>query len=166
MFRKLSRILFAPFNLELQVKLLYRISRVCIRIPMCGWFLARVVRYFMRVISGCDISPKAVIADSVRFLHPNGVVIGADVVIRDDVWIWQQVTIGSHGRKDRDKAYPLIDKGVRIYAKASIIGGVHVGENSAVGAHSLVIQDVPSERTVAGIPAKVVNEQVDLGGRR
>lgn len=55
--------------------------------------------------------------------HPIGIVIGDGVIIKDNVMVFQQVTFGSHGRKEKEMRYPIIESGVKIYAGAKIIGG-------------------------------------------
>lgn len=104
----------------------------------------------------CQISYKAKIGKKIFFPHPIGIVIGDGVQIADGVKIWQQVTIGSHGKLDRELEYPKINSGVRIFAGSVVIGGVELGEGSTIGALSLVTKDVAPNMTVAGIPAKPI----------
>ena len=138
---------------------LYRLSRFFrIKLPVIGTQLSVITRYVLRVYSSCDISPLAVIEKDVSFMHPTGVVIGDGVIVRSGTKIWQQVTLGSHGKKGEDMCYPTIGNNVRIYAKASIIGGVLIGESAIIGAHSLVLCDVPSGRKAAGVPAKLLKD--------
>ncbi len=154
---QIAKFLAAFVDLELHVLALYRLSRVCLKLPVGGWLFSKFFRHLIRVASGCDISPKAIIGKKVRLIHPLGIVIGDGVIIHDNVRIWQQVTVGSHGKKGEELAYPEIGENVRIYAKASIIGSVTIGEDATIGAHSLVMRDVPKGKTAIGIPAKVIN---------
>lgn len=145
------------FGMQYHIIGLYRISRYLhFRVPYLGVCLAQVVKHFMRIYSSCDISPLAIIEKKVTFPHPNGIVIGEGVVIKEGAKIWQQVTIGSHGKPGQPMAYPIIGKNVRIYAKASIIGGVEIGDSAVIGAHSLVLCNVPAGKTAAGVPARVL----------
>jgi serine O-acetyltransferase len=91
----------------------------------------------------------------VDFRHPIGIVIGDGVKIGDNVKIWHNVTIGSHGKANEDLGYPTIEKNVRIYEGATIIGKIVIGENSLIGSKSLVNKDVPQDSTAFGIPAKI-----------
>ena len=147
------------FGMQYHVIGLYRLSRYFrLKVPVVGGLLSVITRHVLRVYSSCDISPLAVIEKGVSFMHPTGVVIGDGVIVRSGTKIWQQVTLGSHGRKGEEMCYPTIGNGVRIYAKASIIGGVKVGANALVGAHSLVLCDVPEGRVAAGVPAKILDK--------
>ncbi len=148
------------FDLEQQVIALYRCSRWCLlKVPRAGGFLAKVIRHFMRVYSGCDISPKAVIASGLRLPHPLGIIIGDGVEIGADAKIWHRVTIGSHGKKGLPWQYPRIAANVRIYNSASIIGNVAIGEGAVIGAHSLVLRDVPAGATAVGAPARILSSE-------
>lgn len=147
------------FGMQYHVIGLYRLSRYFrLKVPIVGGLLSVITRHVLRVYSSCDISPLAVIEKDVSFMHPTGVVIGDGVTVRSGAKIWQQVTLGSHGKKDEEMCYPTIGNNVKIYAKSSIIGGVLIGENAIVGAHSLVLCDVPSGRTATGVPAKVLGK--------
>lgn len=139
---------------------LYRASRFCyLKLPYIGSALALCIRHFMRFYTGCDLSPMAIIEVGVKFPHPLGIVIGDGVHIKSGAKLWQQVTIGSHGKAGEEMAYPLIESDVRIYAKASVIGAVHVCDCAIVGAHSLVLEDVPAHGIVVGVPAKLLKRK-------
>jgi len=148
--------LYNLFSMNAHVIGLYRVMHFLhTRVPRSG-FLVQAIRHFMRIYSSCDISPKAVIGMNFKMPHPLCVVIGDGVVVGDDVKIWQQVTLGSHGKKGHEMSYPVIENGARIYVGSTIIGGVTVGENALIGAHSLVLADVPAGKTAVGSPAKVL----------
>lgn len=104
----------------------------------------------------CEISFQAEIGNHFILAHPVSVVIGAGVVIKNNVTIFQNVTIGSHGKgKLEQKKYPTIENNVTIYAGAVIIGGITIGENSIVGANTVVNIDVPPNSIAVGIPCKI-----------
>ena len=106
------------------------------------------------------ISNKATIKDVINFPHPVGIVIGEGVKIGKNVTIYQNVTIG---RKDIDIAkYPSIGDNVVIYSGAKILGNIVIGNNSVIGANSVVLNDVPENSVVAGIPAKIINKKKDI----
>jgi len=155
----IGNIIIYLFGMQHHVMGLYRLSRYFrLKVPIVGGQLSVIIRHALRVYSSCDISPLAVIEKDVSFMHPTGVVIGDGVIVRSGTKIWQQVTLGSHGKTGEEMCYPMIGNNVRIYAKSSIIGGVLIGENAIIGAHSLVLCDVPSGRTAAGVPAKVLEK--------
>jgi serine O-acetyltransferase len=132
----------------------YRLSRWLVgkRLGM----LYAPLKWLQYALAGSEISPRAFLGRGVHLPHPNGIVIGVGVVVEDEAWIFQQVTIGSHGRSRDDKAYPVIGRGARIYSGAKVIGGVRVGSEAMVGANSVVLNDVPDRATAVGAPARVV----------
>ena len=89
------------------------------------------------------------------FDHATGIVIGETAVVEDDVSILHSVTLGGTGKVSGDR-HPKIRKGVLLAAGCKIIGNIEVGQNAKVGAGSVVLEDVPANVTVAGVPAKVV----------
>jgi serine O-acetyltransferase len=127
-----------------------------LNIPFFGNLLSKIFRHLNRCYASCDISPKAIIAKDLKLPHPIGIVIGDGVVIKNNVMIWQHVTLGSHGKKGATMEYPVVEPGSKIYNKATVIGGIHIGQNSTIGAHSLVLIDVPDNATAAGTPARIL----------
>jgi serine O-acetyltransferase len=102
-----------------------------------------------------DINPAVPFGKGVFIDHATGVVIGQTAVIEDDVSILQDVTLGGTG-KERGDRHPKIRRGVLIGAGAKILGNIEVGQCARVAAGSVVLQPVPRNTTVAGVPAKVV----------
>ncbi len=88
---------------------------------------------------------------------PTGLVVGETAVIEDDVSMLQGVTLGGTGKQGGDR-HPKIRKGVLIGAGAKVLGNIEVGQCARVAAGSVVLQPVPRNMTVAGVPAKVVGE--------
>jgi len=114
--------------------------------------------YLQSVSSGVfqtDINPAARVGRGVFLDHATGLVVGATAVIEDDVSILQDVTLGGTG-KERGDRHPKIRNGVLIGAGAKILGNIEVGHCARVAAGSVVLQDVPHNTTVAGVPARVV----------
>ena len=95
----------------------------------------------------------------VNFVHPVGVVINPNVKVGKNCTIGQNVTIGNGKYNPKtDRIYPILGDNVTVYANAVIIGGITIGDNVKVGAGAIVIKDVPSNCTVVGNPARIVNK--------
>ena len=107
------------------------------------------------MISSVDINPAAKIGKGIMIDHGHDIVIGETSVIEDNVSILQGVTLGGTGKESGDR-HPKIRHGVLIGAGAKILGNIEVGHCSRVAACSVVLHDVPPNRTVAGVPAKIV----------
>jgi len=117
--------------------------------------LARVLSQFGRFITGVDIHPAARLGHRLFIDHATGVVIGETAIVGDDVTLYQGVTLGGTG-KEHGKRHPTICNNVFIGNNANVLGNITVGENSRVGAGSVVLSDVPPNSTVVGVPAHIV----------
>lgn len=121
----------------------------------------RDLSYFvqMRVseVFGVDIHPAAVVGRGIMIDHAHSIVIGETAVVGDNVSMLHSVTLGGTGKEDGDR-HPKIGNGVMIGAGAKVLGNIHVGHCSRIAAGSVVLQDVPHNTTVAGVPARVVGE--------
>jgi serine O-acetyltransferase len=104
-----------------------------------------------------DINPAAKIGKGVFLDHASGLVVGETTVIEDDVSILQGVTLGGTGKEVGDR-HPKIRRGVLIGAGAKVLGNIEVGHCSRVAAGSVVLSAVPNNKTVAGVPARIVGE--------
>ncbi|MBM6595998.1 serine O-acetyltransferase [Microvirga pudoricolor] len=102
-----------------------------------------------------DIHPAARMGRGIFLDHATGLVIGSTALIEDNVSMLQGVTLGGTG-KERGDRHPKIRHGVLIGAGAKILGNIEVGHCARVAAGSVVLQPVPHNATVAGVPAKVV----------
>ncbi|MCL6634826.1 MAG: serine O-acetyltransferase [Peptococcaceae bacterium] len=121
-----------------------------------GWFLlARLISQFSRFLTGIEIHPGARIGEGLFIDHGSGVVIGETAEIGDNVTIYQGVTLGGTG-KEKGKRHPTIGNNVVVSAGAKILGSFTVGDNSKIGAGSVVLKAVPPNSTVVGVPGKVV----------
>lgn len=118
-------------------------------------FLARSISQISRFFTGIEIHPGATIGRRLFIDHGMGIVIGETCEIGDDVTIYQGVTLGGTG-KEKGKRHPTIHNNVLIATGAKVLGSITIGENSKVGAGSVVLKDVPPSSTVVGIPGKVV----------
>jgi serine O-acetyltransferase len=117
--------------------------------------LARWLSQVMRLLTGIEIHPGAQIGSRLFIDHGMGVVIGETSIIGDDVTLYQGCTLGGTG-KAKLKRHPTIGNGVVIGAGARILGDIRVGDNSRVGAGSVVLRDVPDSSTVVGVPGHVI----------
>jgi serine O-acetyltransferase len=106
---------------------------------------------------GVDINPAARIGKGVFLDHATGLVVGETTVIDDEVSILQGVTLGGTGKETGDR-HPKIRWGVLIGAGAKILGNIEVGHCARVAAGSVVLAPVPHNKTVAGVPARIVGE--------
>lgn len=121
----------------------------------------RDLAYFfqMRVseIFGVDIHPGARIGMGIMIDHAHSIVIGETAVVGDNVSMLHSVTLGGTGKEEEDR-HPKIGNGVLIGAGAKVLGNIKVGDCSRIAAGSVVLEEVPPCKTVAGIPAKIVGE--------
>lgn len=104
-----------------------------------------------------DIHPAAKIGKGIFLDHATGLVVGATAVIGDNVSILQDVTLGGTG-KERGDRHPKINEGVMIGAGAKILGNIEIGHCSRIAAGSVVLHSVPNNKTVAGVPARIVGD--------
>lgn len=119
------------------------------------FFLARVISQISRFFTGVEIHPGATIGRRFFIDHGSGVVIGETCEIGDDCTIYQGVTLGGTG-KEKGKRHPTLHNNVLVATGAKVLGSITIGENSKVGAGSVVLKDVPTNSTVVGIPGVVV----------
>lgn len=117
--------------------------------------LARLGSQIARFFTGVEIHPCAKIGERLFIDHGMGVVIGETTVIGNDVTIYQGVTLGGTG-KQTGKRHPTLEDRVVVGVGASVLGSITVGENSKIGAGAVVIEDVPPNSTVVGIPGRIV----------
>ncbi len=116
---------------------------------------ARVLAQVVRSITGIEIHPAAQLGHRLFIDHGMGVVIGETAIVGDDVTLYQGVTLGGTG-KERGKRHPTLCDRVFVGNNANILGDITIGENSRVGAGSVVLQDVPPNSTVVGVPAHII----------
>ena len=118
--------------------------------------IPRLISYYTRIFTGIEIHPGAKIGRRFFIDHGEGVVIGETSVIGNDVLIYQQVTLGGTG-KETGKRHPTIGNNVVIGAGAKVLGNITIGDNVRIGAGSVVVEDVPENSTVVGIPGRIVH---------
>jgi serine O-acetyltransferase len=121
------------------------------KLRLAARMLSQVARFF----TGVDIHPGALLGRRLFIDHATGVVIGETAIVGSGVTIYQGVTLGGTG-KGHGKRHPTVCDGVFIGNNANVLGNITVGENSRVGAGSVVLTDVPPNSTVVGVPAHIV----------
>ena len=121
--------------------------------------IPRIISYMTRIITGIEIHPGAKIGRRFFIDHGEGVVIGETTIVGDDVLIYQQVTLGGTG-KEKGKRHPTLGNNVIVGAGAKILGNISIGDYVRIGAGSVVIDDVPENSTVVGIPGRIVHRMV------
>lgn len=130
----------------------------CVSQRLWRWrlrLLARILSQVGRFFTGVDIHPGATVGRRLFIDHATGVVIGETAIVGNDVTMYQGVTLGGTG-KGHGKRHPTVCDGVFIGNNANVLGNITVGENSRVGAGSVVLADVPPNSTVVGVPAHIV----------
>ena len=119
------------------------------------YFLARLISQRAARKTGIEIHPGAEIGEGFFIDHGNGVIIGETTIIGNNVTLYQGVTLGGTG-KEHGKRHPTIGDNVMISAGAKVLGSFTIGENSKIGAGSVVLEEVPPNSTVVGVPGRVV----------
>ncbi len=124
--------------------------------------LARIISQTTRFFTGIEIHPGAKIGKNLFIDHGMGVVIGETSEIGNDVTIYHAVTLGGISpsidseRQRHEKRHPTIGNNVVIGSGAQIIGPVKVGNGSRIAANAVVVNEVPEDSTMVGVPAKAV----------
>ena len=149
----------------LEVLLLYQGVHALIWHRVAHWFyehhmffIARLISQVARFLTLIEIHPGATIGKGLFIDHGSGVIIGETTIIGDNVTLYQGVTLGGNG-KETGKRHPTLEDNVMVSAGAKIIGSFTVGANSKIGAGSVVIEEVPPNCTVVGIPGRVVRQK-------
>lgn len=119
------------------------------------YFLARWISQRAARKTGIEIHPGAKIGKGLFIDHGSGVIIGETTIIGDNVTLYQGVTLGGTG-KEKGKRHPTLKDNVMVSAGAKILGSFTIGENSKIGAGSVVLEEVPPNCTVVGVPGRVV----------
>ncbi len=126
--------------------------------------IPRIISNISRVLTGIDIHPAARIGRRFFIDHGMGVVIGATTIIGDDVLLYQGVTLGGTGN-EHGKRHPTLHDNIVVGAGAKILGNIEIGSNSRIGAGSVVVDDVPENSTVVGIPGRIVKQKLLIQGQ-
>lgn len=119
------------------------------------YFLARWVSQKAVRKTGIEIHPGAKIGKGLFIDHGSGVIIGETAELGDNVTLYQGVTLGGTG-KEQGKRHPKLKDNVMVSAGAKVLGSFTIGENSKIGAGSVVLKEVPPNCTVVGVPGRIV----------
>jgi serine O-acetyltransferase len=128
----------------------YRLSHELFKLNLP--VVSRMMSEYIHGLTGIDIHPGATIGDSFFIDHGTGIVIGETSIIKNNVKIYQGVTLGGiqiHKSLAQTKRHPTIEDNVTIYANATILGGdIVIGANSIIGANVWITQSVPENSLV------------------
>lgn len=119
------------------------------------YFRARLISQRAARKTGIEIHPGAAIGKGLFIDHGHGVVIGETAIIGDNVTLYQGVTLGGTG-KQKGKRHPTLEDNVMVGTGAKVLGDITIGAGSMIGAGSVVLNDVPPNSTVVGVPGRVV----------
>lgn len=114
------------------------------------WLSQKAVRK-----TGIEIHPGAQIGKGLFIDHGSGVIIGETTIIGDNCTLYQGVTLGGTG-KEQGKRHPTLGNNVMVSAGAKVLGSFTIGDNCKIGAGSVVLEEVPPNCTVVGIPGRIV----------
>ena len=154
---RLSSLIGVALSPEFIAVLLHRISARLMPTPLrlLGWFCYLLSRY----ITATDVSPFAKIGPGFRIAHASGVVIGAHVVAGRGLTVFNSTNLGARladGRPGDGDGMPRFGDRVFIGAGARVLGPITVGSDVLIAANAVVLRDVESGETVAGVPARPI----------
>lgn len=145
--------------------LLYRIAHFFWTLDMP--FIPRYISDIAREMTAIEIHPGAEIGSDFFIDHGAGVVIGETAEIGDNCTIYAGVVLGGTSI-NQEKRHPTLGDNVVVGTGAKILGPVKIGDNVRVGANSVVINDVPPNCVVVGVPGRIISkkdekiEKIDL----
>ena len=149
----------------LEIMLLYNGYKAVRSHRMAHWCYNHNLKFLARYISqrcvrctGIEIHPAATIGRRLFIDHGTGVVIGETTIIGDDCTIYQGVTLGGTG-KDKGKRHPTLGNHVMVGSGAKVLGPITIEDNVRIAAGAVVLQDIPSDSTAVGVPARVVRRK-------
>ena len=109
-----------------------------------------------RIFTGVEIHPGALLGPGLFIDHATGVVIGETAEVGEDVTLFHGVTLGGTGR-EAGKRHPTVGDRVVIGAGAKVLGAIKIGDDSRIGANSVVVKEVPASAVVVGVPGQIVS---------
>ncbi|MEA2016440.1 MAG: DapH/DapD/GlmU-related protein [Actinomycetota bacterium] len=140
-----------------QALIFYRFYHLLYRIKLC--LLAEILCRINIFFNGAELDPGAEIGSGCRIWHSAGVIVGRGVKIGNNVSLFSNAVLGGVGHSifhHGEPGYPVIGDNVIIYSNVTIAGPVKIGNNSTIGANSVVLNSIPDNCMAAGCPAKVI----------
>lgn len=128
-----------------------------------GKLAARFLAEAARKMTGVEIHPGAVLGNNLFIDHATGVVIGETAEVGDNVTIYHGVTLGGTSL-DAVKRHPTVGNNVTIGAGAKVLGNITIGDDSQIGANSVVVKPVPPGAVVVGVPGQIVGRGATASG--
>jgi serine O-acetyltransferase len=156
--RKILKAIF--FNHAFHLVFFIRLGSLLRDVPIFGGALGLGVEYFIRIFFSSDISCRAKIGPGINIMHGHGIVIGSGVNIGSNCKIFDSTSFGNKDTETTVVAQPIIKDHCIIGTGAKIIGKITIGENSIIGANSVVVTDIPSNSVAAGVPARVIKKNI------
>jgi serine O-acetyltransferase len=137
------------FTARLQAVVLHRLASAAGRRAS---LLGVIIKYINQVLTGADMAYQATLGPGLQLFHPNGVVIGPDVVAGARCTIQQGVTLGLGPR-----GAPRLGDDVRLGPGAKLYDAITIGDRAKIGANAVVQIDVPADAFAAGVPARIIS---------
>ncbi len=142
------------FNSAFHAVCLYRVAHGLSRGPLS--LVALACSYLGKCLFGVLISPRARIGRRFRLVHGLGTVIGMGVTLGEDCVVYQGVTLGTAHDESGEARFPQLGDRVTVFAGAKVLGGVTLGDDSAVAANAVLLTDLPPASVAAGVPAQII----------
>lgn len=121
------------------------------------YFISRLISTLVRNFIGIEIHPGAKLGKGIFIDHGTGLVIGSTVEIGDGCLIYHGVTLGSVNLK-AEKRHPSVGKNVIIGCGAKVLGNIYIGDNCKIGSNAVVLESIPDNCTVVGVPARIIKK--------
>jgi len=137
-----------------QLVFLLRLVEALGRLPVIGSFLSLCLQYWTNRFFACDFARRLSIGGGLFVPHPTGIVVGADVTIGRNTMLMHHVTIGRV--RPESHTSPVIGDGATLSVGTTILGEITIGDGAVIGAHSVVLQNIPANSVAVGAPAAVV----------
>ncbi len=145
--------------------ILYPSFKAILHYRVAHWLYKRKRYFWARWVSqrgvrktGIEIHPGATIGKGLFIDHGSGVIIGETAELGDNITLYQGVTLGGTG-KEKGKRHPTLRDNVMVSAGAKVLGSFTIGENSKIGAGAVVLEEVPPDCTVVGVPGRIVRRK-------
>lgn len=133
-------------NPGFHLTIIYRLAHFFARFEYLR-VISKILAYMNKILYSVDIDYRADLAGGLKIVHGLGIVIGAEVVSLGKLTVYHRVTIGENGSKRNNHngifhRQPLIGDNVIIYSGASLLGPIYIGENTIIGANTIVLKDI------------------------